>query len=312
MIIRTQGCWYALVAVVAATVTGVASAQVNSLERLVMPGPLAAAHANLEANCANCHKSFSRELQKSLCLDCHKDVANDITSSKGFHGKTANVAGAECASCHADHLGRGADILHLDRDKFDHNITGFPLRGKHTEIKCDDCHTQEKKSFHAAEPECNACHAKDDRHHGNLGVTCADCHAETSWKEVHFDHKANNDYALTGAHARITCVSCHVDEQYKDTAKTCIGCHAKDDHHKGTNGKECQQCHTTNNWKNCCSITSRRRVSRCAAATRGSSASRAMKATSSRRRRRRSASAAIARTTRTPASTAPSARRAIA
>jgi hypothetical protein len=229
--------------------TATASAQVNSLERLVMPGPLSTAHADLESSCANCHKPFSRELQTSLCLDCHKDVANDMTTRTGFHGRTQNVATASCASCHAEHMGRGADILHLDRDNFDHSVTNFPLNGKHREAKCADCHTPEQKTFHDAETECNACHAKDDRHRGNLGTACADCHAETSWKDVRFNHEDRANYALTGKHAQITCVSCHVDEKYKDTPKTCIGCHADDDHHKGNNGVECQQCHTTKDWK---------------------------------------------------------------
>ena len=246
---RVQGRWYGLIAVAIAGVAGPAAAQVNSLERLVMPGPLSTAHADLEAKCQSCHKPFSRELQNSLCLDCHEDIERDITASTGFHGRTSSVTGAECKSCHSEHMGRAADMLHLDENEFDHSVTNFPLNGKHAEVKCADCHAEDKKSFHEAETECNACHAKDDRHHGNLGTACADCHAETSWKDVHFDHEQKTDYALTGAHAKITCVSCHAEEVYEDTPKTCIGCHAEDDSHKGTNGVECQQCHTTNNWK---------------------------------------------------------------
>jgi Cytochrome c3 len=247
--VRAQNWWYGFVAVASAGLTGAASAQVNSLERLVMPGPLSTPHADLEATCGSCHKPFSRELQNSLCLDCHEDVARDLTAKTGFHGRASAVTGASCATCHSEHMGRAADILHLDEDKFDHDVTNFPLHGKHAETKCAECHTPELKSFHAAETECNACHAKDDRHHGNLGTACADCHAETAWKDVHFDHAQKTDYALTGAHARITCVSCHAEEKYDDTPKTCIGCHAADDHHKGNNGVECQQCHTTKDWK---------------------------------------------------------------
>jgi hypothetical protein len=32
-------------------------------------------------------------------------------------------------------------------------------------------------------------------------------------------------------------------------AATCVGCHAKDDVHKGLNGPACEQCHTAANWK---------------------------------------------------------------
>jgi len=223
-------------------------AQVRSIERLVMPGPVVSAHADLEATCASCHVPFSREQQSPLCLECHEEVARDIAAGGGFHGQEPTVAGAECATCHTEHEGRDADILGLDAATFDHDLSNFPLRGKHVEAMCVDCHAEEQ-TFHAAETECNACHAEDDRHRGNLGIACADCHAETAWTDVRFDHELTADYALTGAHAAITCVSCHVEEVYEETPNTCAGCHADDDSHAGTNGTECQDCHTTRNWE---------------------------------------------------------------
>ena len=245
---RAQGWWYAVVSLAGVGMTNAAHAQVGSLERLVMPGPVSAVHAEVETTCAECHAPFSRGEQNALCLECHEDVARDLTTRGGFHGKDPSVAGVECAACHTEHEGRDEDILGLDPDAFDHDLSNFPLLGKHNEAMCADCHVEEHETYHAAETECNACHMEDDVHRGNLGEACADCHAETAWTDTRFDHGLTTDYALTGKHAEITCVSCHVDEVYEETPDTCIACHAEDDSHEGTNGTECQDCHTTQDW----------------------------------------------------------------
>ncbi len=246
--VRAQGWWYGLVVVASLGMTSTAVAQINTIERLVMPGPVSSAHADIEATCTSCHVRFSRDLQGQLCLDCHEEVARDVAASTGFHGRDPGAVGAECSACHTEHEGRNADILGIDEDSFDHDVTNFPLLGKHRDVMCASCHTEELPNYHAAETECNACHVDDDRHRGNLGTACADCHAETAWTDVRFDHEMTADYTLTGKHAEITCVSCHVDEQYEQTPNTCIGCHAEDDNHRGNNGAECQECHTTRDW----------------------------------------------------------------
>ena len=224
-------------------------AQLGPLNRLVMPGPVAAAHAKFEAQCKSCHVSFKRQSQQTLCLDCHKKVAADLKAHTGFHGKSPKVqaAGTACASCHKEHRGRDADILGLDRATFDHGLTEFPLRGRHRKVSCDDCHAP-GTPFHDAKTQCVACHAKDDKHMGRLGRQCADCHAATGWKDTHFDHAAATGYALSGAHAKVKCAACHAKEHYANTPKQCIACHKADDEHKGTNGPKCESCHTTAKW----------------------------------------------------------------
>ena len=224
------------------------NAQVRAFERLVMPGPVTGAHAEYESNCVGCHVRFERQSQRELCLDCHKEIAEDFQTNTGYHSRAPDVGTKECSSCHTEHEGRTADIVGLKEPTFDHGLTDFPLLGKHGSVVCADCHVPEQ-TFHDADTECNSCHMKDDRHRGNLGEACADCHAETGWKDIHFDHEETTKYALTGKHATITCVSCHIDEQYKETPETCIGCHRVDDKHMGTNGPKCQDCHTTADWK---------------------------------------------------------------
>lgn len=246
---RTQGWWYGLLGLAGLAMLSTAHAQIGSLERLVMPGPVSAAHADTESTCAACHAPFSREEQNGLCLACHEDVARDVAAGGGYHGQAPEVVGAECSSCHAEHEGRDHDIVGLDTETFDHELTNFPLVGKHREAMCVDCHAEEAESYHAAETTCNACHADEDQHKGNLGTECADCHSETAWTDTHFDHEATTDYALTGKHAELMCVGCHVDEQYENTPNTCVDCHAEDDSHEGLNGRECQDCHTTRDWR---------------------------------------------------------------
>lgn len=228
--------------------TGAAHAQLSSLERLVMPGPVSAHHADTETMCTACHARFSREQQQDLCLACHTEITADIKDRAGFHG-SAQTAGSACSDCHTEHEGRTADILGLDRGRFDHDVARFSLLGKHAELTCESCHTEDQPSFHAAETECHACHVEDDRHHGNLGTACADCHSETGWRDVRFDHQGVTGYGLTGKHAELTCAGCHVDEHYEGTPNTCSGCHAADDAHSGRNGPQCESCHTTRNWQ---------------------------------------------------------------
>lgn len=236
-----------LAALVVAGLGMPANAQLEVFERLVMPGPVAAAHAEYEDDCGSCHVRFSRQSQRALCLDCHKEIAADIDAGSGFHGLAPDVGDRECAGCHTDHEGRDADIVGLVAAGFDHDFTSFPLRDSHREAVCADCHRPDE-SFHVAEAECASCHLDDDRHVGNLGEACSDCHRETEWADAFYDHELSTSFALTGAHGALACASCHINEQYVDTPTTCIGCHRLDDEHMGTNGVECQNCHTTASW----------------------------------------------------------------
>jgi hypothetical protein len=228
-----------------------AQAQLGPFERLVMPGPLARAHAEFESKCASCHVRFERQSQQQLCLDCHEPIADDLAAHTGFHGKSPDVqaadGGAACARCHTEHEGRDADILGLDRAGFDHDLTEFPLLGSHVDADCEGCHSP-AQPFHDAERDCIACHVDDDRHLGNLGRQCADCHEATRWTDTHFDHGAEAGYVLTGAHGTVRCMGCHAGEQYADTSDQCVSCHMADDVHEGTNGAQCQSCHATADW----------------------------------------------------------------
>ena len=219
----------------------------NIIEQLVNPGPLAKAHEKLEATCTSCHTPFSRVTQNSLCLDCHKPVAADISAHTGFHGRSPEVPSSQCRRCHTDHQGRDADIVFFEPALFDHALTDFPLTGGHLGLACVSCHA-EKAKLRAAPVACSACHGKDDPHKGELGSDCGKCHDAGIWRNTApFDHIATK-FPLTGQHAKAECRSCHAGAQFVGLALTCIGCHKADDVHKGSFGAKCEDCHATEVW----------------------------------------------------------------
>lgn len=234
-----------VVAVLGVGLTSQAAAQ-TVIEKLVSPGALSAPHARLESNCQACHQAFDKKAQGQRCLDCHKPVAADLAAHTGFHGRSREVSGAECRTCHTDHKGRAARIVRLDPKTFNHAATDYPLRGAHLRVACVTCHAPGAR-FRQAPTACAGCHAKTDPHRGALGQACADCHTESGWKEVRFDH-ARTDFPLLGAHARATCASCHADKTFKGASTACASCHAKQDVHKGSLGPACVSCHSPAGW----------------------------------------------------------------
>jgi len=222
---------------------GLRSAGAESLESVLMPGKVIRGHAKTEQKCEACHVRFDREGQNKRCRDCHKDVGQDMAQKQGYHGRIKEQA---CRTCHTDHKGREAQIIVLDEKKFDHKLTDYPLKGKHTETECSKCHTT-GKTYRSAQNACVACHKKDDEHKGKLGTKCADCHTETDWKEARFDHDTT-DFKLEDKHAKAKCKDCHKDNVFKDTPVACVSCHRKDDKHKGSFGEKCQTCHNARAW----------------------------------------------------------------
>jgi len=109
----------------------------------ISPGELAEPHAHLEgiSNCTQCH-DLGEHVSDQKCLACHTELKVRIDQKKGFHSST-KVNGKSCIICHSEHLSRKYDIVHLDKNKFDHKETGFILEGKHKEKQCADCHKPE-------------------------------------------------------------------------------------------------------------------------------------------------------------------------
>jgi hypothetical protein len=182
-------------------------------------------------------------------MDCHKEIGADVRTRTRFHGRLKDTT---CRTCHTEHKGREARITKLDRNKFDHDQTSYPLKGGHRLIstKCDSCHRPGAK-YRAAPQQCVACHRKNDVHKGKLGEKCEQCHSVDKWKVPDFDHDKTR-FKLDGRHAKAECKSCHADQAYKDTPRDCYACHKKKDDsdgHEGHFGRKCETCHGTAKWE---------------------------------------------------------------
>jgi hypothetical protein len=221
-----------------------ASAQTLNFEKLLMPGKLHDAHAELESECESCHTPFEKADQSKLCIDCHEAIASDLLGLRGFHGKSQ---AHQCMNCHSEHLGREAAITSFDPANFDHELSDFPLQGKHSTTACKECHATGER-YREATRVCNDCHQEDNPHNQTEITACKNCHNSKQWQSIAFDHH-DTDFHLKGKHKNLSCHSCHLSLQNFEQSKLCNSCHALDDAHKGTHGKHCRDCHNENDWQ---------------------------------------------------------------
>lgn len=222
----------------------------KNFESLFMPGDISQAHAKFEQDCNQCHGTFKKERQDQLCLDCHdhKEVARDIKSLSGFHGRLKKAGQANCKQCHREHGGRNTPIVFINKGAFNHKLTDFQLKGAHKQIECVSCH-KKNKPYRDASTSCYSCHKKNDVHKGKLGKKCQTCHVETDWKKSGFDHDKNTKFPLKGKHKKVECQLCHHANRFKKTPKQCVSCHNLNDPHAGEYGKKCHTCHSPKKWK---------------------------------------------------------------
>jgi len=223
-----------------------ASARIAGAGQLALsPGPLSRAHASLQGvtGCTRCHDT-SQGISSTLCLSCHKPIADRIANRKGVHRAVAG----DCQSCHPEHRGADADLRRLDTRKFDHLIeTGFALEGRHAALAADCSACHKKRTFLDQRTSCNSCHK--DVHKDTLGADCARCHAtDLPFKRTRtrFDH-ARTRFALAGAHRAVACEKCHISSVFKGLHfDTCSSCHSPP--HRHSLGPMCTSCHNLDRW----------------------------------------------------------------
>ncbi|MGE0402403.1 MAG: hypothetical protein AB7T06_37220, partial [Kofleriaceae bacterium] len=173
-----------------------------------------------------------------------------VTAHDGF------VDAMDCSACHT------ADGWKLSRDAsksgFDHDRTGFPLRGAHRQNQCSSCHAQKG----SPPTTCEGCHR--DPHQGRIDGACAECHTATAWSDTSaLDQHRRTRMPLTGRHATAECSACHkrqTERRFSDTPTDCYACHqaeyrATTTHplHDGSEGgtvfpRDCGLCHQTTAW----------------------------------------------------------------
>ncbi len=225
--------------------------------------PLDGAHTKV--NCNVCHTVNGKRVftfnsfEQKFCIECH-----DNQHKTQFHTVFSQKA---CYECHTTEN-------FIKQKSFDHNTTTFALKGAHQKVQCKDCHVNTDDMFVSKPPHvkhkylfpeikdknCLACHT--DYHAGQLGSTCTKCHTEKSWKDNTFDHNRDSQFKLVFKHADVKCNNCHKIEpgkfvtfekksypvrHYAPISSNCLSCHK--DHHNGSFGKACNQCHTEKGWK---------------------------------------------------------------
>jgi hypothetical protein len=236
------------------------------------PGNLSASHAALDdaQHCNDCHVDGSKDLSNDKCLNCHdhNNLRDRIAAGKGFHA-SAKVKGKECKTCHIEHKERRFDIMGWssfgDRKKFDHDLTGWKLNGKHAATDCDDCHKvsdkQGLKKYMGTDRLCGSCHLKEQPHKFEASekdkLACERCHGESVWKpakppsQQKFDHDDRKDalMPLLGSHKDVACSKCHPKSVFNlpfPKADNCgnAGCHQSphDGHMFGK--RDCEWCHS--------------------------------------------------------------------
>ncbi len=206
--------------------------------------PLVAGH-NI-ANCFSCHVQGNNFKGLSTdCYSCHKQQYLQTKNPDHVQAKFSTT----CQDCH--------NINSFTQATFNHNTTGFSLTGVHAGVSCQSCHIS---GYVNTSSDCYSCHSKDfaaatDPNHTTQGFPhdCSQCHSTASWNGAAFDHNTTG-FALTGAHATVTCQSCH-SAGYTNTSSDCYSCHNNDfakttDPNHVTQGfsHNCSQCHSTTSW----------------------------------------------------------------
>ncbi len=206
-------------------------------------------------NCFSCHKKTTNPLtvfqdkllvQENNCVSCHTD---------SHEGKF----GIDCAKCHNENSFHSKKT----RISFNHQLTDYPLIGKHQNVDCKQCHNKGKLTDKIAFNSCNNCHT--DYHKGeftknNVTPDCKECHTlqdgfESSLFTIE-NHKTTQ-FPLVGAHEATPCFSCHLNEKenrwtFKDKDTKCMNCHI--DIHENYIDKKyypnqaCQTCHNNDSW----------------------------------------------------------------
>ncbi len=224
----------------------------------ISPGELARVHSHLEglSNCTQCHV-LGDKVSNEKCLACHTELKARIVLKKGYHS-SLQVKGKQCAGCHNDHHGLTFQIVRFDKDKFNHDQSGYKLTGAHSKKTCTDCHKAEfitdrkikakKFTYLGLNTACLTCHA--DYHQKTLSSNCASCHNDEKFIPASKFNHNNARFKLSGKHEQVACADCHKTsvrngQKFQEfngvKSSSCSNCHK--DPHENKFGQNCAECH---------------------------------------------------------------------
>ena len=192
--------------------------------------------AHADATCRDCHNRKRSTGSptflglNSSCASCHKkDDAHD------------GRFGENCQTCH-----NSTDWNQASVEDLNHDLTRFPLKGSHMEVKCAECHGEPPKYTGLDFDSCNDCH--EDPHQGRLGEECARCHQEKAWNSLVMLRSEHPGIAITAGHAKAQCRDCHDQGNMRPprVGSRCVDCH--NPVHDADFGNNCKQCHADIRW----------------------------------------------------------------
>lgn len=211
--------------------------------------------------CRSCHRGkepyeWERFVDKTnhgqACMSCHEHVNvhnNEFTDkpkSKPIYKKSATGQRELVQTCLECHFNSGSTRMTKEGSDRVHGPKGrWPLTLEHAGVACEKCHKDSE--FKDTPKQCGVrCH-EDSLHKGSLGDQCDKCHEPGRWEATRFDHNSDDtSWPLNGLHRKVPkCDDCHPGRIYDNTPRDCasVGCHAKDDAHRGKLGDKCGQCH---------------------------------------------------------------------
>lgn len=214
--------------------------------------------------CAKCHvEKSARErvgtetvaafvqftnLPFSNCTPCHQDP------HRGEFGK-------ECSRCHTTE-----NWQKIPAGAFNHDLTDFPLRGRHRALACERCHAGLNFKRQIAHTSCGDCH--QDAHAGQFARRpdrgrCESCHSVEGFTPSQFTlaRHQQSAFPLAGAHLATPCSLCHLRQTAGAQAgkllfvfpkQRCPACH--EDVHGSQFAERvasggCESCHRNESWR---------------------------------------------------------------
>ncbi len=223
---------------------------VNNPNKLHQATRFALVGNHAKAECKQCHSGYQNldfVIQGIACNDCH---AAQYAAAQNPDHRLAKFS-QNCEECHSSASPAWRQA------QFNHSF--FPLELGHKIANCYSCHN--RGSFTGLSKDCYSCHkatfanTKNPNHvTGGFPTACLNCHTTQGWSPANFDHNATK-FALTGAHATTTCVSCHKNG-YTNISTDCKSCHQDKatvsttvNHTLGNFPQVCSNCHNTVAWK---------------------------------------------------------------
>ena len=126
---------------------------------------LIGAHASISENCNDCHNGEYNNTPNT-CFGCHESEYNGVNDPPH---QLLNFS-HDCLECH--------NQSNWEPANFDHNF--YPLSGNHTELNCNECHSQP-----AYQQQCISCHLEDflEEHDPGDPEDCWSCHTTFNWDD---------------------------------------------------------------------------------------------------------------------------------